>query len=73
MLTSKVRAAANTPEYVYTQEIAKTRCIIERLFGIVSNTCRSISRQRTLSYNPQKVARIIQAACIFHNFRKLNG
>ena len=73
LLIPILRAPPNSPEAIYNREIRRTRCKVERTFGILSNVWRSINRHRTLSYTPTKVARIIEACVILHNFRLMNG
>ena len=71
LLTPAANAEEETPEAEYTSEHCRTRCKVEQLFGILTNVC--ISRQKTLPYNPEKAAKMINACCILHNFRRSYG
>lgn len=73
MLTPILGTVPGSPEADYTQEHTRTRSKIERLFGRLSGKWRSISRQRVLSYEPQKVAAIIDSCAILHNILVLHS
>lgn len=46
---------------------AKSRSIIERLFGILKGRWRSLLHTRELHYQPEKVAKIVNVCCLLHN------
>ncbi|XP_031783922.1 putative nuclease HARBI1 [Nasonia vitripennis] len=73
MLTPIQNAPEGSAEALYTSEHTRTRCQIEQTFGIYSNVWLAISRRRVLPYKPKKVALIILACAVLHNFRRLNG
>ena len=50
-----------------------TRCKVEQTFGLLTNIWMAIKRARKLFYDPEKVAKIITACVILHNFRLFNA
>lgn len=73
MLTPILNAEEGSAEAVYTNEHARTRCIAERTFGIMTGVFLAIKRARKLYYQPRKVSKIIMACAVLHNFRRVNG
>ena len=73
LLTPVLNAEPGSPEAGYTHEHVRTRCKIENTFGILTRSWLAINRARKLHYKPQKVAKLITACAILHNFRRMNG
>lgn len=73
LLTPIANPVEGSPEAAFNNELLRVRCKVEQTFGILSNMWRSISRSRKLYYDPFKVAKIVVACAVLHNFRKLNG
>lgn len=73
MLTPVLNAPPGSREEIYTNEHTSTRCKVEQTFGIFTNSWMAIKRARKLFYKPEKVAKIIKASAVLHNFRLLNG
>lgn len=73
LLTPELNAPEGTPSAIYTSEHVGTRRIVEQTIGILTKSWMAIKRMRKLCYSPYAVARIINVACILHNFRRRNG
>ncbi|XP_031779825.1 putative nuclease HARBI1 isoform X1 [Nasonia vitripennis] len=73
LLTPDLNAAEGSPAHVYTLEHVRTRCIVERTIGILTNVWLVIDRSRKLHYSPEAVVNIIHACAVLHNFRRRQG
>ena len=64
----------NHSERKYNCAHKKTRCLIERAFGILKSRWRILDHTGgRLCYSPDKVAKITMACCILHNICRKNG
>lgn len=67
MMTPLNRPVTNA-EMRYQAAHTKTRCTIERAFGLLKSRFRCLDDSGgILSYTPQKVCRITVACCVLHN------
>ena len=58
----------------YNRVLRKTRCIIERAFGILKSRWRILDHTGgTMCYAPAKVSKIIITCCVLHNICRRNG
>jgi DDE superfamily endonuclease len=62
-----LHAQPDTPEEFYTGVHCRTRCCIERSFGLLKARWRCLLRHRCLHYNPERSALIINACAVLHN------
>ena len=52
----------------------KTRCLIERAFGVLKSRWRILDHTGgSLCYSPTKVAKIVVTCCALHNMCRRNG
>lgn len=73
LLTPIRNAQPGSADYRYTREFGRTRCVVELLFGDLSNIFICSSRRRVLYYLPEKAAKIILSVAVLHDFRLRNG
>ena len=73
LLTPILHTPEGSAAAIYTGEHVRTRCQVEQLFGILTNTFLAIKRARKLYYRIEKVSAIITACCVLHNFRRRHG
>ncbi|KAJ8671784.1 hypothetical protein QAD02_003043 [Eretmocerus hayati] len=73
LLTPIQNAPVISPEWVYTREHCRTRCMVECTIGAVSGVFMASSRSRKLYYSPEKDAEIVTASAILHNFKRAHG
>ena len=73
LLTPVLNTVQGSPASQYTFEFLTSRCKVEQTIGMLTNVWRVLSRTRTLSYSPDKVAQFINSAIILHNFRRKYG
>ncbi|XP_064476102.1 putative nuclease HARBI1 [Ornithodoros turicata] len=66
-LMTPVRSPTNPEETAYNTAHTKTRCCIERCFGVLKMRFRCLQRYRTLHFAPDRSCNIITACCILHN------
>lgn len=67
MMIPILQAGAGTPEEHYNNVHCRTRCAIERCFGLLKARWRCLLRHRVLHYSPEKVGQIINCCAILHN------
>lgn len=61
-------------EKEFNKSLTKTRCVVERSFGILKSRWRILDHTGgAMCYKPEKVCRIILACCILHNICRRNG
>lgn len=73
LLTAVENAIPGTPEYVFSHNLRRARCKVEQLFGIWKQVWRCIHKERSLHYEPEFAAEIVQACAILHNFLRRQG
>lgn len=62
-----------TPRFLYNEALCSARNCVERLFGILKNTWRCLSKHRVLQYEPGFAGRIVNACAVLHNMRIAGG
>ena len=73
-LMTPIGSPNGTLERRYNRSHKKTRCIIERAFGILKSRFRILDHTGgTLCYKPDKVCKIIMTCCVLHNICRRNG
>ncbi|KAJ8668916.1 hypothetical protein QAD02_000175 [Eretmocerus hayati] len=73
LLTPIENAPEGSPEAQYTAEVCQTRSLVERTIGSLSGTWRCVNRGRKLCYSSEKVAKMVMASAVLHNFSKFHG
>ena len=68
-------AEPSTPQHRnYNVIHRKTRCLIERTFGLLKSRWRILDHTGgSLCYTPQRVSKIIMTCCVLHNICRRNG
>lgn len=62
-----LNAEPDSAEENYTTVHCKSRCCVERCFGVMKNRWRCLIRHRCLHYDPPTSALLIYACTILHN------
>ncbi|XP_054257136.1 putative nuclease HARBI1 [Macrosteles quadrilineatus] len=58
-----------TPDELrYQRALKRTRCCVERMFGLWKNRFRCIHTENTLRFTPRRCCTIIVACAVLHNF-----
>ncbi|RVE41373.1 hypothetical protein evm_013977 [Chilo suppressalis] len=66
-MTPIVKSTAGSKESVYTKMHVSARNCVERCIGVLKARFRCLLAARTLHYDPQMAARIVNACCVLHN------
>ncbi|RVE41118.1 hypothetical protein evm_014234 [Chilo suppressalis] len=66
-MTPIVNSTAGSKESVYTKMHVSARNCVERCIGVLKARFRCLLAARTLHYDPQMAARIVNACCVLHN------
>ena len=65
---------ATSAERNFNEVHRKTRCLIERAFGVLKSRWQILDHTRgSMCYSPAKVAKITITCCVLHNICRKNG
>ena len=60
-------AVDDSPKSYYNEKLRVTRCLIERVNGLLKMRFRCLLKHRVLHYEPIMAAKIIKACSVLHN------
>ena len=73
-LMTPIENPTTAGEKLYSKEHRKTRCLIERAFGVLKSRWRILDHTGgRMCYRPERVSKIILTCCMLHNICRRNG